>query len=165
MSDSSSVVETADVEATTDSAESTTTEPTIESLQAEVEKWKNFSRSNEKRAKENLSAAQELEALKEAEKTELEKLAERAERAEAELSTTRLEAVKNRIAVKHGLTDEDVTLFLTATDEEQIEAQAQALASRIKASKPSKVSVDNSDLEGVSSADPNQALAKQMFKF
>lgn len=50
---------------------------------------------------------------------------------EKDLSDTRTEALRRRIQAKHKITDEDADLFLTATDEDQLEAQAKRLAERV----------------------------------
>jgi hypothetical protein len=40
------------------------------------------------------------------------------------------EAIRLRVAAKHGISDEDADLFLTATDEESLTRQAERLAAR-----------------------------------
>lgn len=69
-------------EATTETE--TTTEgatPTIEELQAEVEKWKSTSRKHEDRAKANAAATKELEQVRAASMTEQERAVEDAKAA------------------------------------------------------------------------------------
>jgi hypothetical protein len=56
-----------------ETTESTDTGPTVESLQAELDKWKAQARKHETRAKENSGAAKELEALRASAMSETEK--------------------------------------------------------------------------------------------
>ncbi len=49
---------------------------------------------------------------------------------EKDLSDTRTEALRRRIQAKHKISDEDADLFLTAVDEDGLEAQAKRLAER-----------------------------------
>jgi hypothetical protein len=50
---------------------------------------------------------------------------------EAELNSTRAESMRLRIATEHGITDaDDISLFLTGTDEETLTKQAKRLADR-----------------------------------
>lgn len=67
----------------------------------------------------------EAEQLSEAEKAQ-----KRAEEAERERDQARAEALRLRIAAKYGVSAEDAELFLTAGDEETLEAQAKRLADR-----------------------------------
>ncbi len=47
---------------------------------------------------------------------------------EKELESTRTTALRSRIQAKHGISDEDAALFLTATDEATLTKQAERLA-------------------------------------
>jgi hypothetical protein len=53
--------------------------------------------------------------------------AERLAVAESEAAPARHEALKFKIAAKHGISEEDVALLLTATDEDTLIRQAQGL--------------------------------------
>ena len=104
-----------------------------------VEFWKQKAREQEKKAKENVAARLELDELKKANLSNEEKLAaelgevaQRAARAEAE-------ALRWRIAAKHGISDEDAELFLTGSDEETLARQAERF--KELAVKPSKGTV------------------------
>ena len=104
-----------------------------------VEFWKQKAREQEKKAKENVAARLELDELKKANLSNEEKLAaelgevaQRAVRAEAE-------ALRWRIAAKHGISDEDAELFLTGSDEETLARQAERF--KELAVKPSKGTV------------------------
>jgi len=52
---------------------------------------------------------------------------ERLAAAEGDAADARLEALKFKIAVKHGIHEEDAALLLTATDEDTLIRQAQGL--------------------------------------
>lgn len=81
-------------------------------------------------AKANAEAAAELAKIRESQKTEAEKQAERLAELESEAKTARAEALRLRIATKHGISDEDADLFLTGSDEETLTKQAERLAAR-----------------------------------
>jgi hypothetical protein len=49
---------------------------------------------------------------------------------EAEVETSKREALKRRVQAAHGIADEDADLFLTGTDEETLAAQAKRLVDR-----------------------------------
>lgn len=83
-----------------------------------------------KSAKANAEAAKELAALKQSQMTETERTAARLAEMERETLAARAEALRFRIATRHGISDEDAELFLTATDEATLERQATALAAR-----------------------------------
>jgi hypothetical protein len=92
--------------------------------------WKAKAREWEKRAKENKTAADELAAIKEAQKSEADKQAERLAALEKEAQAARIEAMRFKVAAKHGIADEDAELFLTGSDEETLTRQAERLAER-----------------------------------
>lgn len=95
-----------------------------------VDFWKQKAREQEKRAKENASAAQRLAEIEEANKTEAQKGAERLAAAEREAVQARREALRFKVAAKFAIGDEDVDLFLTGEDEETLTKQAQRLTTR-----------------------------------
>ena len=74
--------------------------------------------------------AAELDQIKRANQTEAEKTNERIASLEQELTATKTSALRSRIQAKHGISDEDAELFLTATDEETLAKQAERLAAR-----------------------------------
>ncbi len=51
---------------------------------------------------------------------------------EEQITASNREATKRRVQAAHGLSDEDADLFLTATDEEALTAQAKRLAERVE---------------------------------
>lgn len=63
---------------------------------------------------------------------EAEKVAEAKAALERERDQAKAEALRLRIAAKHGISDEDADLFLTATDEATLERQATRLAAATK---------------------------------
>lgn len=115
------------------------TTPTIESLQAEVDKWRNHARTWEGRAKDNQGAAEKLQEIEDANKSELEKLTEKATTLESELATARFDAMRQSIAAEYGISKGDTELFLTGADSDTLTAQAKALQERT--AKESRVGV------------------------
>ena len=63
-------------------------------------------------------------------KTEAEKAADRIDELEKRLADAQSAALRARIQAKHGISDEDAALFLTATDEDTLTRQAERLAER-----------------------------------
>lgn len=72
--------------------------------------------------------AEQFDSVQEASKTEAQKTADRIAKLEQELESTRTTALRSRIQAKHGISDEDAALFLTATDEATLTKQAERLA-------------------------------------
>jgi hypothetical protein len=118
------------------SDEGTPPEPPAEPVEpaAETVDWKAKAREWEKRAKENKSAADELAAIREANKTESERAAERLAQAERDAHTARAEALRYKIATRYRIDDDDAEEFLTGTDEDALTRQAERL-SRLYATK------------------------------
>lgn len=127
------------------------TEPTIESLKAELETWKGHARKWEERAKENAAAKTELDALKDASATDADKaqkaidaLNKRLDDADRKAAEAERAAVRLRIATAHGIDTtpgEDgapsmADLLLTGADEAAMTAQAAAIGARSTGPKP-----------------------------
>jgi hypothetical protein len=93
-----------------------------------VEFWKTKAREQEKRAKENASAAERLAQYEESQKTEAQRAADRLAAAEQDAATARAEALRYRIATRFKLSDDDAETFLTASDEETLTKVAERLA-------------------------------------
>lgn len=74
--------------------------------------------------------AEQFDAAQQASKTEAEKAADRLKALEQELNATKAAAMRARIQARHGISDEDAELFLTATDEQTLTKQAERLAAR-----------------------------------
>jgi hypothetical protein len=81
--------------------------------------------------------------------SEAEKAAERLAKAEKDAAEARTEALRFRIATKHGISDEDADTFLTGGDEETLTRQATRL---IALSKPGTPRPDPS--QGSQGGDP-----------
>jgi len=98
---------------------------------AKYEVMREHMRDWEKKAKENQSAADELEKLRAEQMTEQEKANKRAEQAEAELKKLKAEAehvkLVKAVSEKTGV-PESIVASLSAMDEEELTAQAQAIA-------------------------------------
>ena len=58
-----------------------------------------------------------------------------------EAAAAKAEALRWRIAAKHGISDEDAETFLTGSDEESLTKQAQRLASLATTSNPATPSL------------------------
>jgi hypothetical protein len=85
------------------------------------------------------AAADALAKIKEYEdrdKSDLEKATETAKSAAEERDAAKAEALRLRIAIKHGISDEDAELFLTASDEDTLTRQAEKLSERFAAGGP-----------------------------
>ena len=93
--------------------------------------WKAEARKWELRAKDNKTAAEELAALKESQKTDQQKVEERISQMEKRAADAESRALRSDIASKHGISAEDRDLFLTGSDEESLTAQAKRLAERV----------------------------------
>ena len=76
----------------------------------------------------------QLDEFKRAQMSDLEKAQSLATEAHAAAETARAEALRWRIAAKHGISDEDAETFLTATDEATLTRQAERLASMVATS-------------------------------
>lgn len=74
--------------------------------------------------------ASRLDEIEEANKTEVQKASERLAAAERERDEARIDGLRFKVAVKHGISEEDAELFLTGRDEESLTRQAERLAER-----------------------------------
>lgn len=125
--------------------------------------WKQKAREWEKRAKENKTAADELAAIRESQKSEAEKAAERLATAEKDAADARREALRFRVAAKFQIDDEDADLFLTGSDEETLTRQAQRLAGRASDEKKRGVVPREGKSPTPAGADPMREFAKDLF--
>lgn len=117
------VVDKADTEAP--ASETTQEEPAKESAETD---WKAEARKWESRSKENKEKADKFDEVS-AKVSELEtKVSELTETHKAELDKSALEIMRWKVAAKYGVSEEDVELFLNATDEETLVKQAERLA-------------------------------------
>jgi len=74
--------------------------------------------------------AARLDEIEAANQSEAERVAQRIAALESENARIQSEALRSRIQAKHGISDEDAALFLTAADEDTLTAQAKRLADR-----------------------------------
>lgn len=112
----------------TETTETPETTATHETKPTEtVEFWKAKAREQEKRAKDNASAAKRLAEFEEGAKTAEDRIAELEQQYKA-AETARL---RSDIAAQHGITAEDRDLFLTGADEDTLTKQAERLAAHV----------------------------------
>lgn len=90
--------------------------------------WKAESRKWEARAKENTAAAAKLAELEQAQMSETERLKAQLADEQKRAQDSATEALRWRIAAKHGISAEDAELLLTGADEESMTRQAERLA-------------------------------------
>ena len=135
-------------EGTEEDQPTTTTETDAAKLAAEVERWKAHARKHEAQAKANAEAAKKLAELEEADKTELQKLTDRLTAAQAEIQTLQGELVRERVARRHNLTDEQAKRLIGETEEE-LEADAAEL---VKMLAPPEAEEDDDDDGGLPGA-------------
>lgn len=102
-------------------------EPTEQKPTETVEFWKQKAREQEKRAKENSKAADRLAEIENANKTEAEKAAAKIAELEADAASARVEALRFRVASEYGIDGKRAELLLTASTEEAMKEQAEAL--------------------------------------
>ncbi len=112
---------------TDDGTEATFTQADLDRIIADRLKRENIGDLKAKAAK--------LEQLERDRMTADEKVSDRIAKLEAETAQAKAEALRLRIAGKHGVSAEDAELFLTGTDEETLTRQAQRLSERTKEQK------------------------------
>lgn len=116
-------------------------EPGIKALQEEREARKAAEealKAAERERDELAPKAAKWDEAEEANKSELEREREARRQLEAERDQARVESLRWRIANKHGISDEDASVFLTASDEEGLEAQAKRLSEIAEAKRESE---------------------------
>ena len=115
-------------EATTTEADATTEQQTKPT--ETVDFWKQKAREQEKRAKDNATAAKRLAEIEDAQKSESEKVAERLAKADAEVATVPnkvADALREHLVALHEIDKDDAELFLTATEPELLLKQVTRL--------------------------------------
>lgn len=75
--------------------------------------------------------ASKFDELEAANKSEIEKANDAKTQAEQRAAKAEADALRWKVAAKHGISDEDAELFLTGTDEETLTKQAQRLTERV----------------------------------
>lgn len=100
--------------------------------------WKSEARKWEQRAKDNKSAADELAAIKESQKSESERLSDQlveATRQVEQIPAKVAEGLRAHLVKLHGITDEDAELFLTSDDPDVLLRQAARFTERASQSR------------------------------
>lgn len=86
--------------------------------------------------KQSAALQKQLDDIAAANLSDLEKAQKAATDAQADAAKATHEALRLRVAAKHGISDEDADLFLTGSDAETIEKQATALVARTSTGNP-----------------------------
>ena len=121
-------------------------------------------RKHEKRAKENGAAARRLAEIEESQKTEAQRQSERIAALGAEAAEARADALRMRVAAKHGISEDDAALFLTASDEETVTRQAVRLAAReAERRKAGGVARNEGTTPHTGSGDPMRDFTRTLF--
>ena len=124
MSDTTPTTETPtpnDAAEAADKGQGETPEQKIEALRAALAKANN-------EAKQNRLKANELDQIKQSQMSELERANAESQQNKADAELARAEVLRLRVALKHGISDEDAETFLTGTDEATLTKQAERLA-------------------------------------
>ena len=93
-----------------------------------VEFWKQKAREQEKRAKDNATAAKRLAEIEDAQKSAEQKASEALSAAEQRAAQAEARALRRDVALEHKLTAEDAALLDSITDEDAMRALAVRLA-------------------------------------
>lgn len=117
--------------------------PATEQQAAPEVDWKAKAREWESRAKANKTAADELAAIKESQKSEAEKAAERLTAAEQRAAQAEARALRRDVALDFKLSKEDADLLDSITDEDAMRALAGRLAKGAAEAKASGNHVPN----------------------
>lgn len=107
--------------------------------------------------------ADRFDELEAANKTEIEKASEKALAAERERDAAKAEAVRWKVAAKHGISDEDAELFLTGTDEETLSKQAERLAQHASDRKKQTNVVPREGANTTAKTDDERTAVRQLF--
>jgi hypothetical protein len=131
----------------------------------EVEKtdWKAEARKWEDRAKENKSAADELAAIKDAQKSEAEKVADRVAKAEERAVAAEARALRREVALEFKLTTEDAALLDTVNDEKAMRQLAERLAAAVSDRKNKNVVPSEGRTTPPPIEDEMRAFARSVF--
>lgn len=140
-------------------------EPEAETFDAEyVAKLRKEAAKYRTEAKTNADAAKKLAEIEDANKSEIQKAADAKAAAEKERDEARAEALRLRIATKHGISDpDDIDLFLTGTDEETLTKQAERLGQRSTDRKKNGNRVPKEGTSSQSQPDEVREFARNLF--
>jgi hypothetical protein len=131
-----------------------------------VEFWKAKAREQENRAKANKSAADELAAIRDAQKTEAEKVADRIRKADEEVANVPIrvtEALKAHLIGLHQINDEDAELFLTATNPDLLLKQVARLTERTAPAKKQPNHVPREGANPIAPENEGRETARRLF--
>lgn len=98
-----------------------------------------------------------------ASKSEVERAAAAQQKAEQERDAARADALRLRVASRHGISDEDADLFLTGTDEATLIRQAERLAQRADDRKKQGNHVPGEGTNQTGGSNDIRDFAKQLF--
>lgn len=107
--------------------------------------------------------AARLDELEAANKSELEKANERAAEAEEVARKAAADALRLKVALRHGISDEDAELFLTGHDEETLTRQAERLAAATSDRKKKGPVVPGEGSSPATAASDEREAARQLF--
>lgn len=131
--------------------------------EAYVKKLRDEAAKHRTEAKVNAKAAEQLAAIEEASKSEAQKSADKLAAAERDAQEARAEAMRLRVAAKHGISDEDADLFLTGTDEDTLNRQAERLSQRIVEQKKNGNVVPNEGSTTTPKPDQMREFTRSLF--
>lgn len=130
-----------------------------------VEFWKGIAREQEKRAKENASAAKRLAEIEEAQKSDEQKRVEREAAMQAEVDSIPSKvsaALRDHLVELHGIEADDAELFLTASEPELLLKQVTRLLGQSGKSKSNRAPREGNNPPAETS--DMREFARQLFK-
>lgn len=152
--------DTTSTEASTEPTVETQGDPADKPLGENGEKALKAERDARKAAEQSAAALQkQLDDIAAANLSDLEKAQKLAKDAEEAAAKATAEALRLRVAAKHGISDEDADLFLTGADTETLEKQAARLVERTPSTSPTSPKPDLS--QGGKGAAPTGSTADQ----
>lgn len=130
----------------------------LKALQAERDRARDLERQLK-------AANDQLAQIERSNETAIEKAQREANEAQEAAAKATAEALRLRVAAKHGISDEDADLFLTGSDEQTLTRQAERLAARADERKRNSNHVPK---EGTSTTGPGPSelsqFTQQLFK-
>lgn len=131
MSDATTDAAATAADTSTSTTDATQGDPADKPLGENGEKALKAEREARATAEKTAAALQkQLDEINAANLTDLERAQKAAAEAQETAAKATSEALRLRIAAKHGISDEDADLFLTGSDQETVERQAAALVAR-----------------------------------
>lgn len=135
MSDTTTTADTKPVPGAPEAPQSDSAKADDKPLGENGEKALKAEREARSAAEKQAAALQkQLDDIAAANLSDLERAQKAASEAQETASRAQLEALRLRVAAKHGISDEDADLFLTGPDLETVERQAAALVARTSSS-------------------------------